>query len=378
MDELLASGFNSPVDMTLEPGGGTMLVSELNGGKIDRIDLTAHQVSVLATPGGNPEGLAYDCDGRLFANLGVRSDGATKYVAELDPVTGATLRVSPMLNFLDGLVYDTFSGKLYATTFFSNGLYAIDPDNLSNVTPLFFGRIPGADGLTSDGQGNIFIAARGDFHVYHYNIPGDAVTRRDDIGFISGMDDLAPPPVCEGTGPIQPGQTATIGFWHNRNGQALINGFNGGPNSTALSAWLATNFPNLYGAGAGTNNLTGETNAQVAAFYEGLFAEHGPKLDAQVLGTALNVYATTASLGGAAGVQYGFTVTVAGLGGSNFDVGAGGAAFGVPDDTTLTVFQILRAANRRAVNGVLYNGDPALRDLAIVVFDGINQAGDIG
>jgi hypothetical protein len=116
----------------------------------------------------------------------------------------------------------------------------------------------------------------------------------------------------------------------------------------------------------------------VAAFDETLFADHGPKLDAQVLATPLNVYATTTSLGGQAGAEFGFTVTAAGLGRSTFNVGSSGAAFGAPDDSGLTVFQILRAANQRAVNGILYNGHLTLRDLAITVFDGINEAGDIG
>ena len=39
-----------------------------------------------------------------------------------------------------------------------------------------------------------------------------------------------------------------VGFWHKKHGQALINSFNGGAKSTALSSWLATSFPNLYGA----------------------------------------------------------------------------------------------------------------------------------
>jgi hypothetical protein len=66
------------------------------------------------------------------------------------------------------------------------------------------------------------------------------------------------------------------GFWHNNQGQALINSFNRGSASTALANWLAVTFPNLYGAGAGVNNLTGMTNAQVAAFYLNLFGMHGP------------------------------------------------------------------------------------------------------
>jgi hypothetical protein len=178
--------------------------------------------------------------------------------------------------------------------------------------------------------------------------------------------------------PVGPGQTATIGFWHNKNGQALINSFNGGGTSTALSTWLATNFPKLYGAQAGANNLAGRTNAQVEAYYLTLFNVQDQKLNAQVLATALNVYATTSSLGGTAATKYGFTVTAAGLGASTWNVGASGAAFGVANNTTLSVSQILRAANERAVNGVLYDGDTALRNKANTVFTGINEGGDIG
>ena len=45
---------------------------------------------------------------------------------------------------------------------------------------------------------------------------------------------------------VQDGLTGGIGFWHNKNGQALINAFNGGPDSMALSSWLVTCFRNLF------------------------------------------------------------------------------------------------------------------------------------
>jgi uncharacterized repeat protein (TIGR03803 family) len=176
---------------------------------------------------------------------------------------------------------------------------------------------------------------------------------------------------------VQAGQSAGIGFWANKNGQALIDSFNGGGSSTALANWLAASFPNLYGANAGASNLTGKSNDQVAAFYEGLSGESGPKLDTQVLGTALNVYATTQSLGGAAAAACGFTVTADGLGAAWQNVGSGGAAFGVADNTALNVYQILQAVNRQAGNGVLYNGDSALDGEAVDVFNSINGAGGL-
>src|SRR5262249_32889959 len=141
---------------------------------------------------------------------------------------------------------------------------------------------------------------------------------------------------------------------------------------------LSATFPNLYGASAGANNLTGRSNAQVAAFYLTQFALQGPKVEAQVLATALNVYATTSSLGGSAGAAYGFTVSAAGLGARTYSVGGDGAAFGVTNSTTLNVYQLLQAVNKQAVNGVLYNGDAALRQQATDLFDALNQAGTIG
>lgn len=175
---------------------------------------------------------------------------------------------------------------------------------------------------------------------------------------------------------VQKGQTATMGFWHNKHGQNLIQSFNGGPNATTLATWLATMLPNLFGAGAGGNNLTGKTNADVATLFVRLFRQSGPKLEAQILATALNVYATTLSLGGTVGQAYGFRVTDYGLGASAFNVGGSGAAFGVPKNTTLNVYQILRAANQRAATGFLFAGDRRMRSLANDVFSGINEAGN--
>ena len=129
--------------------------------------------------------------------------------------------------------------------------------------------------------------------------------------------------------------------------------------------------------GAGSNNLTGKTNAQVAAYYLALFDQDGQKLAAQVLDTALDIYTTTVSLGGTAGTQYGFSVSADGLGAYSVNVGSSGAAFGVANNTVLNIYQILKAANSQAVNGMLYNGNSTLADLANTIFDDVNQSGDI-
>jgi len=188
------------------------------------------------------------------------------------------------------------------------------------------------------------------------------------------------------TGTVHHGQTATIGFWNNKNGQALIKSLNGGASSTALSTYLATSYGNIYGANGGASNLTGKTNTQVAAFFQQLFKVKGQKLDAQVLAVALATYVTNSSLAGTVASSYGFSVNSGGLGAATYNVGSNGAAFGVANNTVLTVAQILSEANERSSNGLLWDLDMnsefssaevALRNMANSVFDGINNAGDI-
>jgi hypothetical protein len=197
------------------------------------------------------------------------------------------------------------------------------------------------------------------------------------IGVINLPGNPPPPPV---TG----GEFATIGFWHNRNGQNLIKSLNGSPNATNLSNWLATTFPNLYG------NLAGMTNTQIAAYYKSnLFDVDAQKLYAQVFANALAVYATSSILaGGNYAGQYGFTVTPLGNGGATVNVGTSGAAYGVPNGTTLTVLETLQKLNNTALNGVLFanyfNIYPTstltlkqLGDMANEIADFINTHGDI-
>ncbi|HZY90496.1 MAG TPA: Ig-like domain repeat protein, partial [Gemmataceae bacterium] len=176
------------------------------------------------------------------------------------------------------------------------------------------------------------------------------------------------------TGPVQEGQTAGIGFWNNKSGQALILVFNGGAGHQ-LGDWLAATFKNLYGANSG-NNLAGQGNAYVAALFQQDFLQKGPKLDAQVLATALSVYATNATLDNTqVAARYGFKVSGGGVGTAAVNVGCSGAAFGVADNSTLTVMGLLLAADAQAVHGLLYNGNRALREAANDIFSDLNQDG---
>ena len=166
---------------------------------------------------------------------------------------------------------------------------------------------------------------------------------------------------------LQPGQTASIGFWHNKHGQALIRSLNGDLHSTQLGNWLAATFPNLYG------DLAGKTNDYVAERYLALFRAKGPKLGAEVMASALAVYVTNVNLAGDAAVAYGFTVSEYGAGIATFSVGSSGAAFDAEDGAVLTILDILQATDRLSTSGIPYDGDKVLTRLANRIYAAINE-----
>ncbi len=177
--------------------------------------------------------------------------------------------------------------------------------------------------------------------------------------------------------PVGPGAAATIGYWHNKNGQCLIDNFNGCTTSTALGNWLASNFPNLFGS------FKGQTNLQVAADFLTAFGNVGGvqgNTYAQTFAVALAVYATDPTLGGgSASSAQGFTVKSGGTGSDVVNIGSNGAAFGVVNGSTLTVNQVLQIlnSNYNPKTQQFYGGDQTLTTDANNVTNGINQGGDI-
>jgi len=110
-DSLIASGFNGPRDVALEPGGTTVLVSDTGNGRVSsRVDLASHNVSNLIT-GVSADGIAFDSSNRLY----VVENRNT--VAQVNTSTGAIIRSVVLNQDLDGLTFDSFTGKLYVTAF---------------------------------------------------------------------------------------------------------------------------------------------------------------------------------------------------------------------------------------------------------------------
>jgi hypothetical protein len=178
---------------------------------------------------------------------------------------------------------------------------------------------------------------------------------------MSGVSATDPSSYCNPPAPPPPpglgkGDTATIGFWHNKNGQAVINCVNGGSTSTGMGNYLSSTYPSLFGAGPGSIvNLAGKTNAQIAAIYLGssFFGAGGMKVNAQILGAALATYVTSSTLSGAknCGGQFGFNFSPDGTGVKTYNVGTNGHLIGLVDNTSYTIFQLLQAANTQKAAG---------------------------
>ncbi|MBC8872191.1 MAG: MFS transporter [Planctomycetes bacterium] len=159
--------------------------------------------------------------------------------------------------------------------------------------------------------------------------------------------------------------TRTVAFWQTENAEELIVSLNDGPSDTELADWLAKTCPNLYGANAGSNDLSGRTNEQVAAFYQSLGKPDGgaspgegpPPADAQVLAVALAAYVTSENLAGTVAAEHDFLVSEEGMGMAEFNVGKNGAVFGVADKADMTILDALLATDKPTTRGLLHQLD---------------------
>ena len=193
------------------------------------------------------------------------------------------------------------------------------------------------------------------------------------------------------------GEAATLGFWANKNGQALLSSYTAA--STAgdanLGNWLANTYPNLFG------NLLGATGPQVAAYFANQVKPNAKGVIyntyAQALTTALSVWVTTSGLGwntsSTGPTHYGFNQGFGGTGLRDiyYNVGSNGASFGMANNTYVTVGTLLNYFNTkcaRTPSGTSYNptlptfvfygnNDPTLLNGANNVFGGITNTGDI-
>ena len=193
-DSVVSNAFGSQlVDIALDPGGASVLVSDRGNNQVTRVDLTTGTATVLATL-TTPDGIAYDGSGNLFV---AATSGGSQKIVQIDPVTGAIINAGDpnfSAGFLDGITYDPFSNLIYA----ANGgcMETFDPVTL--LAQGCVGNFSNLDGVMTDGAGNILVADVGSNQVGSYNITAGtssylfSAPGLDDIAPVSGLG--APPP----------------------------------------------------------------------------------------------------------------------------------------------------------------------------------------
>lgn len=151
--------------VTLDPSGNSALISVLGMG-IERYDFTTQAVTQVSNNGA-VLGIAYDSAGHLFAVTGPNQ------LSQLNPTNGAILNSIALPATggagANGLAFDALTGQLYVSDELNNlaqrGLYAV-PTSLSSAT-LLAGTVGlFATGLTSDGNGHLYIAAANSLDEY--------------------------------------------------------------------------------------------------------------------------------------------------------------------------------------------------------------------
>jgi hypothetical protein len=167
------------------------------------------------------------------------------------------------------------------------------------------------------------------------------------------------------TPPAGKGDTATIGFWHNKNnGQKIIDGLGTSDGSglgdkagggLTVAAWLVKNFPTLSGLWGVSKT---DSNAAVAAEYLNIFDNGGsPKVLAQIFDTALTIFATSTDLNHTGGntslvASAGFNISAGGTGSHTITIADPQAsALGLAPGT-YTIFAIVKAADSVAPGGL--------------------------
>ena len=81
---------------------------------------------------------------------------------------------------------------------------------------------------------------------------------------------------------------------------------------------------------------------EVASYYKMLYANAVKKAETGALALALSAYVTNSNLAGNVGTTYGFAVSTTGLGTATVNVGINGAAFGINNNTIITITELLR------------------------------------
>ncbi len=160
----------------------------------------------------------------------------------------------------------------------------------------------------------------------------------------------------------------TIGFWQNKNGQAIITGGASVSNVCVAGSWLRTFNPFQNLSATATCNQVASYAFNVIKSANASGASMNAMLKAQMLATAFDVFFSTPGLGGNR------TGAPVALGGVMIDLTQYAAGFG--GATKLSVLDMLTfAANQSNAGGSLWYGNvKTIQEFAKNAFDAINNA----
>jgi uncharacterized membrane protein/transglutaminase-like putative cysteine protease/sugar lactone lactonase YvrE len=170
----IVANLPEPVDLALDPSG-TGVVIVCGDDTVRRVELTTGAVTTLASniiehPATSGGGIAYDDLGNLFV---AQNSGSGDDLLQLDATTGAVLRTIPLhcAGEADGVTFDPGTGAFWVVDRPPAGAAGVDGlievSNYLNAPQLQEFSAPSGfvlsnfDGISSDGQGNIFVAEFG-------------------------------------------------------------------------------------------------------------------------------------------------------------------------------------------------------------------------
>lgn len=185
-DTTLAKGLTTPVNIVLEPGCKSILVSDIGVNKIFRIMLANRALTTFYSGPDKMQGLVYDTSAQLFAN-----DDQLNAIVQLDP-TGTIISQTPVnspLTTLDGLTYDNKTNALFATSNTGQVIYKVSTD-LTTVSAIGFPGAPVLEGIVSDGTGNLYVVGVNGTTstIFKYAILTATQTK---MNTVPGLDDIA-------------------------------------------------------------------------------------------------------------------------------------------------------------------------------------------
>lgn len=198
---VLVPNLGFPRDLVFDPGEGSILISLYTRGKIARYNFTTGVLTKLPNAvAGTLDGLVYDPLGNLYGVVNHNK------ICQIDPNTGVTLQTLKLaphngITGGDGMVYDSYSNSLWIAYNIADGAEGgVMQIPLTETNPPVFGTptlfqngniTPVVDGITSDGNGNLYLGAGLTFLV-QYNIPTNSITKQV---FVNGIDSAVLVPV---------------------------------------------------------------------------------------------------------------------------------------------------------------------------------------